>query len=214
MVRRALVCFSMFLLAATALARADQGPTYHGPLSPAEKAFVAQIQTDLMQRYPTAADAVKAGYVRYSGEDETGAISYANMQWQSADPQHPSQLWYDKHGNLLGADYSALVTSDQRPTLFGINPGRLYEFDDHIHYVLKDSDGNYSYDQYMYPKDFAARGADPKHPQPADLVKLGKANSANEVVTVFDFPTIWDMIVWVKPNPNGAFAVKNPDVTP
>jgi hypothetical protein len=214
MVRRALACFFTLALATAAAAFADQGPTYHGPLSPAETAFVAQIQSDLMKRFPTAADAVKAGYVRYTSEDNTGAISYANRQWVSADPQHPSQLWYDKHGNLLGADFSTLVTGTDRPTLFGVNPGRLYEFDDHIHYVLKDSAGDISYDQYMYPKDFAAKGADPKNPTAADLVALGKANSPAEVVTVFDFPSIWDLIVWVKPNPSGAFAEKNPDVTP
>jgi len=212
MVRRALVSLAMLFFTAAAVAIADEGPTYNGPLSAAETAFVAAIQTDLMARFPTAADAVKAGYVRYTGVDNTGAISYANRKWQSADPRHPSQLWYDKNGRLLGADFSALVTGSERPALFGVNPGRLYEFDEHIHYVLKDSAGNVSYDQYLYPKAFAAKGADPKHPTAADLVKLGKANSTAEVVTVFDFPSIWDLIVWVKPNPNGAFAVKNPDV--
>jgi hypothetical protein len=27
-------------------------------------------------------------------------------------------------------------------------------------------------------------------------------------------PSIWDLIVWVKPNPSGAFAEKNPLVKP
>jgi hypothetical protein len=31
---------------------------------------------------------------------------------------------------------------------------------------------------------------------------------------VFTFPDIWDLSVWVLPNPKGAFADKNPDVIP
>lgn len=214
MVRRALATLALFCLAQWVVARADQGPSYHGPLSAAEEAFVASIQADLTARFPTAADAVKAGYVRYTGEDDTGAISYANRQWTSSDPRHPSQLWYDKNGQLLGADFSRPVTGSERPTIFGVNPGRLYEFDEHIHYVLREGAGTVQYDLYMYPKAFAAKGADPEHPTAADLVKLGKAGNVSEVVTVFNFPSIWDLIVWVKPNPNGAFADKNPDVTP
>ena len=120
----------LLALTAPSAALADQEPTYFGPLSASEQSFAAAIARDLTARYPTAADAEKAGYVRYTGEDETGAISYANLQWQSADIRHPSQLWYDKNGKLLGADYSVLVaTSSSRPQLWGINPGRWVEFD-------------------------------------------------------------------------------------
>ena len=76
-----------------------------------EVAFVASIQKDLNARFPTPADAVKAGYFRYSNEDEDGAISYANLHWQSSNPQSPSQLWYDVKGNLLGADFSVLQST-------------------------------------------------------------------------------------------------------
>jgi hypothetical protein len=214
MVRRALATFTLLFFAMSAAALADQGPSYHGPLSATEQSFVTSIQADLMARFPTAADAVKAGYVRYTGEDNTGAISYANRQWQSSDARHPSQLWYDKTGHLLGADYSSLVTGSERPSIFGVNPGRLYEFNDHVHYVLRDSAGNVSYDLYLYPDAYAANGGDPKHPKAADLVKLGKAKGVGDVVTVFDMPSIWDLIVWVKPNPSGAFADKNPNVVP
>jgi opacity protein-like surface antigen len=88
--------FACALIAAVALtaavASADQNPTKTGMPSPSETAFVTAIQQDLMARYPTAADAERAGYIRYTNEDETGAISYANLQWQSADPKHPSKL--------------------------------------------------------------------------------------------------------------------------
>jgi len=43
---------------------------------------------------------------------------------------------------------------------------------------------------------------------------MGKASSVAAVTRVFLFPSIWDLIVWVKPNPDGAFADKNPLVIP
>lgn len=203
-------------LSAPAIALADQEPTYKGPVSASEKAFVSAISSDLMTRFPTAADAEKAGYVRYTSEDETGAISYANLQWQSPDIRHPSQLWYDKNGQLLGADYSVLVSgSPNRPQVWGINPGRWYEFDGHVHWVTKNpATGAITYDGWSPDKKFAAAGGDPEHPTAATVVTMKKTPNPNDVVTIFHFPQIWDLIVWVKPNPSGAFAEKNPNVTP
>jgi flagellar basal body rod protein FlgC len=199
-----------------AFAFADQNATYHGSMSASETAFAKAIASDLMARYPTAADAEKAGYVRYTSEDDTGAISYANQQWQSADIRHPSQLWYDKNGNLLGADYSVLVGgSPSRPQLWGINPGRWVEFDGHIHWVTKDpASGQMTYDGWTPDKTFTAAGGSVDHPNASTLVAMKKVASADQVVTIFHFPSIWDLIVWVKPNPKGAFADKNPNVQP
>src|SRR5579862_4968122 len=76
----------------TALANENpsfQKPTDFSAMSPAENAFVAAMQADLNKRFPTAADAERAGYVRYTNPDETGAISYTNKQFQSADVHHP-----------------------------------------------------------------------------------------------------------------------------
>jgi hypothetical protein len=52
------------------------------------------------------------------------------------------------------------------------------------------------------------------HPTPAGLVKVGAVDAPDRVATVFLFPHIWDVTVWVLPNPDGAFADKNPNVTP
>lgn len=205
---------ALTLLIFSGFALADAGPTYSGPLSASEQTFVKSIQADLGKRFPTAADAEKAGYVRYTNPDDTGAISYANFHWTSQDIQHPSQLWYDKNGNLLGADFSVPDSDGKRPNLFGVNPGRWYEFDDHVHYVLGDpSLGAKRYDNYVMAPAFKAAGGDPANPTAADLVKMGKVKSVSQVATVFDMPKIWDLIVWVKLNPNGAFAEKNPNVT-
>jgi hypothetical protein len=172
------------------------------------------VQQNLADKYPHASDAMKAGYVRYTGIDDTGAISYANQHWVS-DPTHPSQLWYDRNGNLLGADFSVPRPNGQaRPAMWGIDPGRWVEFDGHIHYVTKDGSGAMKYDQWVWNKDWVAAGGSLTNPSADTLVKIGRVKNASDVVTVFEFPTIWDLVVWVKPNPNGAFAWKNPDVKP
>ena len=215
MIRHALLTLvAAAFLTPTALL-ADQIPTFTGPLSASEQQFVQSMQADLSARFPHASDAEKAGYVRYTNADETGAISYANMQWTSQDIQHPSQLWYDKNGDLLGADFSVPNTDGKRPNLFGVNPGRWSEFDDHVHWVAKDpTTGDMTFDHWVMAPKWIAAGGDPKNPSADILVKLGKVKSASSVTTIFDFPTIWDLIVWTKPNPDGAFADKNPLVKP
>jgi hypothetical protein len=206
------------LCAGLALAAATPSPQPSPTLNPqpqgTEVAFVTGIQKDLMERFPTAADAVKAGYFRYTNEDSTGAISYANLQWQSADPQHPSQLWYDVNGNLLGADFSVLQSNSMEPPkLWGVQYGRWDSFREHVHYILAGPNGTTVYGG-MSAKKFVAAGGSVTDPEAAAIVKAGKATSIAQVKRVFLFPSLWDLIVWVKPNPNGAFADKNPNVTP
>jgi len=206
------LCAGLALAAATSAPQATPNPQPQG----AEAAFVAGIQKDLMARFPTAAAAEKAGYFRYTDEDDTGAISYANLQWQSADPQHPSQLWYDVKGNLLGADFSVLQSTDMAPPkLWGVDYRRWDSFREHIHYIVTGPNGKTTYGAISAKKFVAAGGDinDPSTGAPA-IVKAGKAANVADVKKVFLFPSLWDLIVWVKPNPNGAFAEKNPLVTP
>ncbi len=193
-----------FCALAAVAARADENPTYTGPLSPAEQQFVASVQKDLMARFPRVEDAQKAGYIRYTSPDDTGAISYANMQW-NADPTHPSQLWYDKDGNLMGADFSILrPNKEPRPELWGINPGRWYQFNGHVHYVVNDN-GKIIYDQWIWDQDFVDAGGDLAHPSADTIVKIGRVPSATYITTIFNFPTQWDLIVWLKPHLPNAF---------
>lgn len=197
---------------------ATPSPAPAATLSPfpskSEAAFVQSIQKDLGTRFATPADAEKAGYFRYGNEDSSGAISYANLQWASADPQHPSQLWYDVKGNLLGADFSVLQSgSPAPPTLWGVDYRRWISFREHIHYVLAGPNGTETYGATSAKK-FAAAGGNVDDPQAATLVKMGIVKDAADVKKVFLFPSIWDLIVWIKPNPSGAFAEKNPLVVP
>ena len=201
------------VLLVPALARAADPPP--APMTSAETTAVSEIAATLNRRYPTPAAAEKAGYMRYTNEDDTGAISYANTHWESTSEALPSQLWYDVHGRLLGADYSVLVASHPKaPALFGFSPSRFGEESAHIHYVVKNADGSLTYSRAVGVKKYAAAGLDALHPTAAGLVKIGAVPAASNVATVFLFPHIWDVTVWVLPNPEGAFADKNPTVKP
>jgi len=180
---------------------------------PKEVPFVLSIAKELQHRFATTQQAQRAGYVRYTDEDNTGAISYANGKW-SSDPTHPSQLWYDVHGKLLGADFSVLKAhSPTAPKLWNIDSRRWQYFPAHVHYILRNADGSLKYGATSVGK-FVRAGGDIFNPQADVLVKAKVAKNPEDVQKVFLFPELWDLIVWVKPNPSGAFAEKNPNVVP
>jgi hypothetical protein len=205
---------AVLISSAAALAAEPAAPT-PASISAAESKTIREIAATLNKRYPTPAAAEKAGYVRYTNEDETGAISYANKRWDSTSEAAPSQLWYDVNGRLLGADYSVLVAEHPKaPSLFGIAPSRFFEANAHIHYVVRNPDGSLTYSRAVGAQKYAAAGLDAMHPTAAGLVKVGAVDSPDRVATVFLFPHIWDVTVWVLPNPAGAFADANPNVKP
>jgi len=200
----AALCAALGALAIAAPVHADEQPTCRGPLSASEAAFVQNVQRDLTARFPHASDAIAAGYVRYTAPDDTGAISYANRHWTS-DPTHPSQLFYDNDGNLMGADFSVpRPNGEPRPQLWGIDPCRWFEFNGHVHYVVREPDsGKMIYDQWIWNSDFVAAGGNLSNPSADTVVKFGRVPSANYVATIFELPTLWDLIVWVKPHAAG-----------
>jgi hypothetical protein len=194
-------------------------PTAAPSPSAAEATFLTKIMHDLPQRYPNPAAANRAGYVRYTNEDETGAISFANPKaWNTTDPDVPSQLWYDVKGRLIGADFSQRRDPDaspapSAPSLFGIDPKRFGKFGAHVHYVTCDAMKKCAYGKAVGAKKYAAVG-DVEHPTADGLAKAGAVKDAASVSTVFLFPAIYDVSVWVVPNPLGQFAEKNPAVVP
>jgi hypothetical protein len=200
-------------------------PTAAPPESAGEKQFVSSVSSDLQSRFGTTAKAAAAGYFRYTDEDQTGAISWVNTSnWQS-DPARPSQLWYDVNGRLIGADFSVLQSGSRaRPTVWGVSPARWIDFSPaHVHFGIKTASGL----QYGGAGDKAVTrvGGSVDNPTAADVVKLGKlkgwkrlgipaAQTPADVGFVFSFPAIWDLQVWLVPNPLGAFAEHNPNVIP
>jgi hypothetical protein len=209
----AFIC-SMIVAIAPCAAHADTSAATPSPaLSASEKSFVDSVSRDLQTRFGTTAAATKGGYFRYTDEDETGAISWVNTSNWKSDQQHPSQLWYDVNGRLIGADFTVLkADSATAPELWGISPTRWITHGLHVHYGLKGANGM-TYSGYG-AKSAASVGASLTNPAPADIVKLGKAKSVDEVVFAFTFPAVWDLQMWVVPNPLGPFADSNPNVKP
>ena len=206
------------LLAATAAtiliapARSAFAADASGRPTAAEKPFVTAVSADLTARFATIDAARKAGFFRYTDEDDTGAISYANLKWTSADQKHPSQLWYDVEGRLIGCDFSVPYT-EAPPELFGLQASRWQKFGAHAHYGLVGPGGTTIYG-YVTDKTLAKTGGSVEHPTPAMLVAAGVVKKASDVRFVFTFPAIWDVSMWVIPNSDGAFADKNPAVRP
>jgi hypothetical protein len=214
MIKRLVIAF-ILVISVISNTSAAQDPTVTGPENQSERHFVSIIRSVLLPRYATVDEALAAGYVRYTSEDDSGAISYVNQHWVSTGVSRPSQLWYDKNGRLLGADFSIpLATCAHRPNLWGVRPGRWSVSDSHIHWVTRNAAGALSYDHYMLAPAFAAAGGNPNDPTAAQLASMRKVTSAKQVALVFHFPALWDLDVWIVPNPHGAFADTNPNVKP
>jgi hypothetical protein len=220
------VCMVLATVAAMhAAPTATPAPTPAPPESTTETQFVSTVTTDLQSRFATTAQAKAAGYFQYTLEDQTGAISWVNTSsWQS-DQTHPSQLWYDVNGRLIGADFSVLQSgSPSRPSVWGISPSRWLDFSPaHVHFAISTPSGL----QFggVGGKTLGKVGGSLAHPTAADIVKVStlsrwkvlgipKPKSAADVAFVFPFPALWDLQVWLVPNPLGAFAEHNPNVVP
>lgn len=185
------------------------------PLNAAEQRFYDSASATLRGLYPNPAAAEKAGYFRFSNEDNTGAISYINTKYfNTPDAAHPQQLWFDVNGRLLGADFSQTVAASPRPELFDLQPSRFHRIPLHVHFGLKEPDGSIRYGLYVMASAYTASGGDPLHPTAAGLVHMGKAASTAQVAFVFALLANWDAQMWVIPNPAGQFADANPDVKP
>jgi hypothetical protein len=212
---------------AQSMSKPAPAPAKLSPMpTPAEAPFIARIQKELPPRYPNPAAATKAGYFQYTGEDKTGAISWVNLKvWNTIDIDVPNQLWYEVNGRLLGADYTILMSqSPNVPTaLFGyaIDPSRWTKRSAHMHWGFTGSDGALHLGAMPVPK-FTAAGGTPSENEPdvpankAALVKAGVPGLTHpsQVKFVFLHSAMWDLVPWVLPNPDGAWADANPNVKP
>ena len=175
----------------------------------AELRFVALRAHELREKYPTTVAAQRGGYFRYTDEDRAGIIAYANLRWES-DEHHPSQLWFDERGRLIGADFSRYVVDRaQRPRLWGLAPDRWTHFIEHVHFGVRTGAVRYG---AVYVDRYREAGGDPRRPTAASIVRLGFAKDERDVRFVFYFPELWVASVWLVPNPLGPFADTNPSV--
>jgi hypothetical protein len=197
---------------------ARPAPTAAPSPNAAEAAFIKRIMTNLPKRYPTPQAATTAGWIRYTREDRTGAISYVNTKyWDTTDPDLPAQLWYDVNGRLIGADFSIPQAESVTgpPNRFGIDPARWFKIPAHVHYVQRNASGTYSYGKAIRADRYAtANNGDYSHPTAEGLVAAKAVTDPASVPFVFLYPAIYDVTVWVVPNPLGQFADANPAVTP
>ena len=211
--------------AVAAMTHASPAPTAAPAESAAEKKFVSSVSADLQKRFGTTAQAAAGGYFRYTDEDQTGAISWVNTNNWASDPQHPSQLWYDATGRLIGADFSLAQKAPKKPPqVWGISPSRWLDFSPaHVHFGIRV--GSQVKFGGAGAKGMNSVGGSVSAPTAADIVKLGKSprwkrlnipapKSTADVAFVFPFPAVWDLQVWLVPNPLGAFAEHNPNVKP
>ena len=193
-------------------------PTAAPSPNAAEALFIKRVMTNLPKRYPSPQAATAAGWIRYTREDRTGAISYVNTKyWDTTDPDLPAQLWYDVNGRLIGADFSIpqAESSTGPPNRFGIDPTRWFKIPAHVHYVQQNANGTLSYGKAIRTDRYAAaNNGDSSHPTAAGLVAAKAVTDAASVPFVFLYPAIYDVTVWVVPNPLGQFADANPAVTP
>jgi len=206
-------CLALAAAAPMASTAADTKAPPDTPTA-AEQPFVARATAELQKLYGTTDLAKAAGYFRYTNEDKTGAISWVNTSYWTSDETHPSQLWYDAKGDLIGVDYAQPWTDAKHPpSIWGIIPGRWFEFEGHVHFGVTQKDGSIKYGGFESDA-FKKLGGDPDNPTAADVVKAKKADSVADVAYVFPFRHVWDLEFWLVPNPNGAFAEKNPNVQP
>jgi len=188
---------------------------HSGQPEASERPFLEAADRFVHAHYERTAEAKRAGFVEFTGEDSTGAISWANQRWMSTGADAPSQLWYDVNGRLIGADYSVLQNEyPQRPHLWGIDPQRWIKLGQHVHYGIKQPDGTLKYGGIGGKRFLEAGGGAISAPTKQNLVQMGLAKSTDDVAFIFMFPAIWDLQFWVIPNPDGAFAEKNPNVKP
>jgi hypothetical protein len=199
-------------IAAVLIAASMEAPPGGPPAMPtrAELPFVHQASAVLQRRFHTVDDALRNGYFRYTDEDQSGAISFVNLQWSSTI-DHPCQVWFDKRGHFIGVDYCRPFTS-ARPHQWSLDPRRWAEFPPHVHFAVQ-RNGKLLYGAILAPQ-FSKAGGDPNKPAKATLVRMGLVKDESQVVFVFPFRHVWDLAMWAIPNADGAFAENNPSVIP
>ena len=193
--------FARAALRAADMPARDAAPTAAPAPSAAEAAFLAKIMRDLPARYPTRSRAIAAGYVRFTNEDDTGAISYVNVKaWNTIDPDVPAQLWYDVEG---ASDRRRLQRAARSPTRPPPGPRRSsasipYAFTlggAHIHYVhLRQGIGQMHVRQGVGRRRSTLSVGDVEHPTADGLVKPASSTTPPSVSTVFLFPAIYDVV--------------------
>jgi len=174
-----------------------------------ERSFISSVKHRLIERYPTKAQAILAGYIAITGIEKDGTAVYFNPRLTRVNTFHPNFLWYDKHGKLAGLDYefprSLYPNSPAKD--FAVSATRWTTVKEHVHF-------NYRFGHGPLHMGMS-------HPRPnlrhnpitaAELRTDHLLPASSRLVWAYDHPASWDLGFWLVPNRNGAFADMNPKV--
>jgi hypothetical protein len=182
------------------------------PLTDEEKAFVAKSSAAVNAKYPTTETAKSAGYgllLGSIGDDNT--YDWTNFGFANVTPDHPNFLWYDRHGNIAGVDWEfpkGSSTSAPQLAAFPVRAARWVAIPEHVHYAYT-VNGTVKYGVIKAtPALRSAKMID------AQLLQSngGKLPKGAKLNWAMYHPAVWDLAMWTVPNPDGAFADKNPNV--
>ncbi len=192
------------ILATATLARADEQPTNTGPLTPSEQSFVDAVRTDLLQRFPRVTMRKRPG--TYVIPASTTPVRPATLTVIGT----PIRRIPASSGTMSRVIYWAPIfpccaRTKKRVRFYGAStPDAGTKFNGHVHYTfVNPSSKKTIYDQWVWNDDFTAAGGSLRDPSAETLVKIGRISSATDVGTIFEFPTIWDLVVWVRPHSAG-----------
>ena len=174
-----------------------------------ERQFIDSVRSSLEARYPTTGQAVRAGYFDITGIDEDGTAVYFNPHIRRVDAVHPNFLWYDKRGRLVGLDYEFTKSQYPKPPSadFPVSPGRWTTVKEHVHFNYRVGHGPIRMGMSHVRPNLRA------NPITAAELRADHLLPPNaHLVWAYAHPTNWDLGFWLVPNPNGAFAEKNPNV--
>lgn len=189
-------------LAATLIA----GCSHQAPPSPAEQAFVDRVSTLLIQEYPTRSAAQAYGYTDLTGKiDSDNTYNLTDMDFSNVTLARPNFLWFDRKGNLAGTDYEFPKSAYPKPPAqFPVNASRWTSIDAHVHlaYTLNG--------KTVYAEAPAKENLQKAKLTSSDLKADGLLPDGATLKWAMYHPDVWDLALWVVPNPRGAFAEDNP----
>lgn len=173
-----------------------------------EATFIAGVQQKMLEKYPTAAVAVRAGFFQMTGVDEDATAVYFDHSFRGVDPAHPNFLWFDRHGQLVGLDYEVPVELHPRPpghSAFPVQPGRWTTVRAHVHFAYRVGGGPVQMRGARVHDNLTGASI-----SAAQLHADGLLPAGARLLWAYYHPTCWDLDFWLIPNPNGPFAQRNP----
>ena len=201
------ILLAVFAIALTGAACAATSP----PLTSAEKAFVTKASATLNAKYPDTATAKSAGFGLLEGSiGDDNTYNWTDMSFSNVMLDRPNFLWYDRRGHLAGVDWEfpkGTTTSAPQLAAFPVTAARWVSIPEHVHFA-------YTVDGVMK---YGAGKATPAERTGTLTAQILRANGAKlpanaKLVWAMYHPAVWDLAMWTVPNPNGAFADKNPNV--